>query len=59
MSGCRQEMCSNWDGWGCPCEVLDLEPDGEMCQECGLSRLEHGAMSGHWCPVCGWEENPL
>lgn len=35
---CEQEMCANWDGFGCPCAVLDLEPV-VMC-DCGshLSR---------------------
>jgi hypothetical protein len=23
---CLQEDCANWDGDGCPCRVLDLEP---------------------------------
>ena len=23
---CLQEDCANWDGHGCPCAVLDLEP---------------------------------
>ena len=24
---CHQELCRNWTGDGCACEVLDLEPD--------------------------------
>lgn len=23
---CPQELCQNWTGQGCACEVLDLEP---------------------------------
>lgn len=26
MSECLQEDCANWDGWGCPCRALDVEP---------------------------------
>lgn len=26
MARCLQEECANWDGDGCPCRVLDLEP---------------------------------
>ena len=24
---CPQELCRNWTGQGCICEVMDLEPD--------------------------------
>jgi len=24
---CEQELCRNWTGSGCICEVLDIEPD--------------------------------
>jgi len=27
MSGCGQEMCHNWSGSGCVCEVLGIEPE--------------------------------
>ena len=27
MARCAAEMCRNWTGEGCICEVLDLEPD--------------------------------
>lgn len=26
MARCLQEDCANWDGDGCPCRVLDVEP---------------------------------
>lgn len=26
MARCLQEDCANWDGDGCPCRVLDLDP---------------------------------
>lgn len=59
MSGCTQEMCPNWDGWGCPCDVLDLErPEKRLCPEC-LSAATHDIWDGWYCEVCDWEENPL
>lgn len=24
---CEQELCRNWTGSGCICEVMDIEPD--------------------------------
>lgn len=27
MSACMQELCRNWTGQGCACEVLNIEPD--------------------------------
>lgn len=27
MTVCGQEMCHNWSGSGCVCEVLGIEPD--------------------------------
>lgn len=24
---CRAELCTNWTGHGCACEVLDLDPE--------------------------------
>ena len=59
MSGCEQEMCPNWDGWGCPCDVLDLDkPEARKCPECD-SAASHSVWDGWHCFVCGWEENPL
>jgi hypothetical protein len=26
---CHAELCSNWTGSGCICEVLDLEPEND------------------------------
>lgn len=26
MARCLQEDCAYWDGHGCPCAVLDIEP---------------------------------
>lgn len=59
-SECEQEMCPNWDGWGCPCDVLDLpKPEPRpICDECG-SFMSHDSWDGWFCLTCGWEENPL
>lgn len=27
MSRCEAELCRNWTGAGCICEVMELEPD--------------------------------
>ena len=27
MSACPQELCLNWTGMGCACQVYDLEPN--------------------------------
>lgn len=27
MSACPQELCRNWTGQGCACEVMGIEPD--------------------------------
>ena len=24
---CKQELCPMWDGEGCPCDLLGLDPD--------------------------------
>jgi hypothetical protein len=34
MSRCDQELCPQWTGSGCVCEVLDIEQP-ERCQRCG------------------------
>lgn len=37
MADCHAELCINWTGSGCACEVFDLEPEaGEegFCLEC-------------------------
>ncbi|WP_280392932.1 hypothetical protein [Nocardia wallacei] len=39
---CGAELCRNWTGQGCICEVMDLEPD--LVDECA----EHGR-----CEDCG------
>jgi ribosomal protein L37AE/L43A len=52
-------MCPNWDGWGCLCDVLDLDkPESRQCPECN-SAATHSVWDGWHCFVCGWEENPL
>jgi ribosomal protein S27AE len=59
VSDCEQEMCPNWDGWGCPCDVLDIAKPGRLdCPECG-SPAVHDAWDGWSCGLCGWMENPL
>lgn len=59
MSRCEQEMCPNWDGFGCPCDVLDLEKP-RRCPECGnVEGMAHSAWDGWSCSICDWEENPL
>lgn len=59
MSGCEQEMCPNWDGWGCPCDVLDLDKPAP-CPDCGNSEgMRHDPWDGRSCSICDWEENPL
>lgn len=30
MSACGQEMCHNWSGSGCVCDVFGIEPDIEQ-----------------------------
>ena len=27
INGCRQELCSMWDGDTCPCETFGFDPD--------------------------------
>ena len=34
MSACEQEMCPNWDGHGCPCDLLDIPKPDRMCSHC-------------------------
>lgn len=53
MSDCLQEDCANWDGAGCPCRVLDLEPvDVRACQHDWLLRPESDTRE---CLICGEE----
>lgn len=42
MSSCPREMCLNWTGAGCVCEVLDIEP-AEVC--------DHGQLAST-CLAC-------
>ena len=59
MTECEQEMCPNWDGWGCPCEVLDIDkPETRRCPECGWP-MKHDLWDGWSCGQCYWEENPM
>ena len=44
MAACRAELCRNWTGMGCICEVLDIEPD----VVCG----SHPDFPGDDCPLC-------
>lgn len=59
MNGCEQELCGNWTGQGCACEVFDIEPDlrssceaaghpddGEECCACGMVVFYGSAGSG-------------
>lgn len=34
MSACGQELCLNWTGSGCACDVFDLDP-AIVCARCG------------------------
>ena len=59
---CEQEMCPNWDGWGCPCDVLHIEKPAPkpQCPECGnVEGMLHSAWDGWSCCICDWEANPL
>lgn len=55
MSACEQETCPNWDGWGCPCGVLDIEkPSHAGCVLCGCGMDEHNdPRGGGGCATCG------
>ncbi len=66
MASCLQEDCANWDGDGCPCRVLDLEPvdvrptadeDDEPCG-CDVPNMRWCAWNGPCCDRCshGYEE---
>jgi hypothetical protein len=58
---CLQEDCANWDGDGCPCRILDLEPvdvragndfeDDEPC-DCTVPHPRWCAWNGACCDDC-------
>ena len=46
MSDCPQEMCRNWTGQGCACDVMGIEPDivydgDQFCPLCDVSMSLH------------------
>jgi hypothetical protein len=73
-SACLQEHCANWDGHGCPCVVLDMEPvdvraqahdfyaddDEPTCDHPAAAVLSE-VDGTHWCTRCDdeWWEDPL
>jgi len=64
---CGQELCRNWGGHGCICEVMDLEPDivregrdgdpdDEPCARCGFHTT--GLLDDDGiCPECRYAED--
>lgn len=51
MTGCEAELCDYWNGFGCVCEALGIEPQGE-CDHDWMLRPE----SDTWeCLICGAE----
>lgn len=48
MDRCEQEMCPNWDDFGCPCAVLDTVPHATPCCDRHADRgLYHWHGHGH------------
>jgi len=53
MSACLQEYCANWDGYTCPCSLLDLDlVDVRACSHDWLERPESDTRE---CLICGEE----
>jgi len=57
MSACDQELCPQWSGSGCVCEVFSLDRP-ERCDQCGWPMV-HGKCGqcghidyDHWCSDC-------
>jgi hypothetical protein len=51
VSGCEQELCPNWDGWGCPCDLFDIEKPRDP-----YSRPVFIQGHNHSEPVCAWPD---
>lgn len=51
---CEQELCGNWTGQGCACEVFGLEPDVTLSCEADGHRIK----SDGRC-ACGMVYNAL
>lgn len=46
MSRCEAEMCRNWTGHGCICEVMDIERD--VVPDPYDYSLSAGELDGEW-----------
>jgi len=54
MSTCDAELCPNWTGHGCICEVLDLPKEARwgICRHCGDHTEQGDDPAPTLCVMC-------